>query len=119
MFDRRILNTGYSLRPIRLFMATAALMDEEDLAPSPPWVCPDGITIRQTFGSCPAQVGCDIYFRMSACGEFVLIYDPEEADFDDQGYPDEVWEWKDDQSTSKLPYSDGLAASIQNYIANF
>ena len=118
MFDRRVLNNQYSPRPIKLFMAMAALMDEEDLAPSPPWVCPDGITIRQTFGTCPAQVGGDLYVRMSVCGHYVLFYDPEKDIDSSEVWEGEVWEWKDEFAHSKMPYSEGLASAYHNYCFN-
>lgn len=116
MFDRRVLNASYSLPPVQLFMALASLMDDEDIAAAPPWVCPDGITIRQTYGTGPAQVGGDLYYRMSVCGGFVLLYDPERTDDNREPKDGEGWEWEDQLAHTEFTFGSNLRNWLLGYI---
>ena len=115
IMDRRVLNTSYSIPPVKLFMALASIMDDEEVAASAPFICRDGYTIRQTYGSCPAQVGGDLYWRLSPSGEEVYVFDPEMEDMMDADEK-ESWEWCDVEFHQSWPVGSNMAMYILRYV---
>lgn len=114
--DRRVLNVSYSKPPVTMFMVLASIMDEEELQPSPPVVAPNRCDVIQQYGSCPAQVGCDVYYRLSQGGHHVHLYDPE-ADLQAEDIPGEWWEWKDEKATVSLSLAN-FRAELLRYLHN-
>jgi len=85
-YDARVINTSYSIGPVRLFALLASFMDGynprmDDICVGPPVILPDGCTIRQSYGECSLQSAPSIYYRMKN-DVAILVWDPEIGSLD-------------------------------------
>ena len=106
MPKRRMLNQSYGAAPSQLFMALASLMSVDDLSAGVPRVGEDGMMVIQAYGECPAQCGCDVWYRLSEDLTEVLIFDPESNP--GEVMPGTYGIWPDSSATSRLPFHPSL-----------
>lgn len=85
--DNRVINVGYSVVPMRLFVCLTELCMDDEVLASPPRVMKDGCTIVQTYGECPHSGGAEVFYRVNKKGQ-VLVFEPEVVGFKEE-YKDE------------------------------